>query len=186
MSLMTRTVAAPLLLLSLALASCASTPNPGNETDRSLLHIRTSGAIADFKAQDPSMDAVFKDAYAYAVFPRIVTAAVGIGGAHGDGEVYQKGQFVGYADVTQASVGAQLGAQRYAEIVFFQNESAFVEFKYGSMEFDARATAVAASEGAATAANYRHGVLVFTLPESGLMAQAAIGTQKFRFEPAKP
>jgi hypothetical protein len=43
---------------------------------------------------------------------------------------------------------------------------------------------VAASKGAASTADYRRGVIVFTLPESGLMAQAAIGGQKFRYQPA--
>ena len=162
-------------------AGCASTPNPGDAADRSLLHTQTQMAIADFEARDPSIKHFFQTAHAYAVFPEVVTGAAILGGAHGDGEVYQSGKMIGYADVSQGSIGAQLGGQRYAEVVFFQNEGTFVDFKYGATEIDARATAIAAASGAAATADYRHGVLVFTLPQSGLMAQAAVGVQKFRF-----
>jgi hypothetical protein len=168
----------------LMLAACGTTPNPGDSVDRQILDDQVQAAIHDFKATDPSIQRFFDTAYAYVVFPEIVTAAVGVGGAHGNGEVFEKGKLVGYADVSQGSVGAQLGAQKYGEILFFENEGSFVDFKYSTMAFDARATAVAASAGAAAAADYRRGVITFTLPESGLMAQAAIGGQKFRFEAA--
>ncbi|HUO06929.1 MAG TPA: hypothetical protein VM008_01240 [Phycisphaerae bacterium] len=179
-----RCVQATGVFAALMLGACGSTPNPGDSADRQELRDQVKAAIHDFKVTDPSIQRFFDTAYAYVVFPEVVTAAVGVGGAHGNGEVFEKGKFIGYADVSQGSIGAQLGAQKYAEILFFQNEGSFVDFKYSTMEFDARATAVAASAGAAAAADYRRGVITFTLPESGLMAQAAIGGQKFRYEAA--
>jgi lipid-binding SYLF domain-containing protein len=172
-----------LTVLALALAACGTEPNPGDSVDRQLLTDRTQAAINDFKRADPSIQRFFATAHAYVVFPKIVTAAVGVGGAHGDGEVFEGGKLIGYADVSQGSVGAQLGAQKYGEVLFFENEGSFVDFKQSTMEFDARAGAIAASAGAAAAADYSRGVVTFTLPESGLMAQAAIGGQKFRYEP---
>ena len=50
----------------------------------------------------------------------------------------------------------------------------------------AKGNAVAAMEGTAANAKYREGVLVITMPRSGLMAQVAIGGQKFRFRPMAP
>jgi len=47
----------------------------------------------------------------------------------------------------------------------------------------AEASAVAAAEGASKAARFRQGVAVFTLPKKGLMVQATVGGQKFKFEP---
>ena len=161
--------------------SCGSTPNTGTSEEKALLHSRTQSVMQDFKTQDPTIQRFIDSAEAYAIFPHVVTGALILGGAHGQGEVYEKGKLIGYADVSQGSVGAQLGGQSYAEVIFFQNEMALVDFKYGTSEFDARATAVAASRGAAAAADYRRGVIIFTLPESGLMAQAAIGMQKFRY-----
>jgi hypothetical protein len=64
-----------------------------------------------------------------------------------------------------------------------QFQGSLATFKTTQVEFDARASAIAASKGAATSANYEKGVAIFTLPESGLMFQAAIGGQKFRFTP---
>ena len=169
--------------LMMAAAGCGSTPNTGTSEDREVLHSRVQTCMADFKAEDPTIQRFFDTAEAYVVFPRVVTGALVVGAAHGHGEVYQKRQLIGYADVTQGSVGAQIGGQRFAEVIFFQNESSLVDFKYGTLEFDARATAIAASRGAGTTADYRRGVVIFTLPESGLMAQAAIGGQKFRYTP---
>jgi hypothetical protein len=45
---------------------------------------------------------------------------------------------------------------------------------------------VAAGEGAAKSAKYKNGVVVFTLPKKGLMAQASVGGQKFKFAPLEP
>ena len=165
-------------------SACGSTPNTGTSEDKEILHSRVNAAIMDFKTQDPSIQRFLDSAEAYAIFPHVVTGAVIVGGAHGHGEVYQKGTLVGYADVSQGSVGGQLGGELYAEFIFFQTEHSVVDFKFGTLpEFDARATAIAASRGAAATADYRRGVIIFTLPESGLMAQAAVGGQKFRYTP---
>jgi lipid-binding SYLF domain-containing protein len=171
------------LLLAGLLAGCGTTPNIGSTGDRELLHARAQAALADFKAADPTLQLLMDKAHAYAIFPRVITAAIGLGGAHGDGEVYRGNVVIGYSDLSQGSIGAQLGGQKYAELILFQNESSLVSFQQATLEFDARATAVAASKGAAAAADYSRGVLVFTLPEGGLMAQAAVGGQKFRYIP---
>jgi lipid-binding SYLF domain-containing protein len=172
-----------LVVAGMLVAGCGSISNPGSFADRELLHSRVEAALADFRAADPTLETLMARAHAYVIFPQIVSAAVGLGGAHGDGEVYQGGRLIGYADVSQASIGAQLGGQKYAELILFETQSALLDFQNGTVEFDARATAVAASKGAASTANYQHGVMVFTLPEGGLMAQAAIGGQKFRYRP---
>jgi lipid-binding SYLF domain-containing protein len=165
------------------MAGCGTTPALQSTGERELTHSRAMAALADFKSTDPSLQGLLDRAHAYAIFPSIVSAAVGIGGAHGDGEVYRGERLIGYADVSQGSIGVQLGGQKYAEIILFQNESSLLNFQQGTLEFDARATAIAASSGAASTADYSRGVLVFTLPESGLMAQAAVGGQKFRYIP---
>jgi lipid-binding SYLF domain-containing protein len=172
------------VVLGCLLSACGTSPDVGDTQQRAVLHDQVNAALSDFHNTDPSLQRFFDGAYGYAVFPEIVTAAVGVGGAHGDGEVYQNRQFIGYADLSQGSVGVQLGAQKYAEIIFFENEASLIAFKKSDTEFDARATAVAAAKGAAATADYRNGVVVFTRPIGGLMAQAAIGGQKFRFEPA--
>src|SRR5215472_738268 len=98
-------------------------------------------AIAAFKKAGQSSD-FFRTAYGYAVFPTIVKGALIVGGARGEGRVYNRGQHVGNTDMTQASVGLQIGGQGYSEIIFFQDERAFAAFTSGHFEFDAEAQAV--------------------------------------------
>ena len=50
------------------------------------------------------------------------------------------------------------------------------------LPFAAQASAVAAAEGAASAADYNRGVLVFTRTRGGLMFEASIGGQSFDFQ----
>lgn len=154
--------------------------------DANLLHERSQASLSDFQNADGSLTPLLKSSYGYVIFPRITNGAIGIGGAYGQGEVYQNGKYVGYASVTQGSVGVQLGGQRYAELIMFRNETTFLNFSHNSLEFDARASAIAASAGAAATADYGKGVLVFTEQEGGLMFQAAIGGQKFKFTPQSP
>ena len=53
-------------------------------------------------------------------------------------------------------------------------------------EMSAELSAVAAAEGSSKAAKYKQGVAVFTLAKKGLMVQASIGGQKFKYEPMTP
>jgi len=163
----------------LALAACSTAPetNAGLET----LHIEVQSTVDDFKTQDPTMQRLFDTAYGYAVFPEITTGGAGLAFAGGRGEVFVNHSVVGNAKVTQASIGAQLGGQKYSEIIFFESQGAYASFRSGELAFDARATAIAASHGAAATADYRNGVAVFTIPQGGLMFQAAVGGQKFSF-----
>ena len=48
------------------------------------------------KAIDSS--AFFKTAYGYAVFPTIGKGGIGVGGAYGEGRVYEKGKYIGNID----------------------------------------------------------------------------------------
>lgn len=171
------------LASALMLAACGTTPNVGGSAERDLLASRARATVSEFQQKDPTLQPILNTSYAYAVFPKIVTGAVGVGGAAGDGAVFQNGNLIGYTDLSQGSIGLQLGGQKYAELVIFKDESHFLEFSRGTLEFDARASAVAAANGAAATADYSRGVLVFSLPEGGLMFQAAIGGQKFRYEP---
>jgi lipid-binding SYLF domain-containing protein len=139
--------------------------------------------IAAFKKADPGIQTFFDKAYGYAVFPEIGKGAIGIGGAHGTGTVYEKGKAVGSTAMTQVTIGLQLGAQAYREIIFFENKAALDKFKSGNYEVSANASAIAAKEGASKSANYDLGVAIFTLGTEGLMFEASIGGQKFSYEP---
>ena len=90
---------------------------------------------------------------------------------------------VGYCDLSQASIGLQLGGQAYTEIIAFEDKAALDKFKTGNLAFAAQATAVALKSGAGANAKYDDGVAVFTMGESGLMYEASIGGQSFSYQP---
>jgi lipid-binding SYLF domain-containing protein len=139
-------------------------------------------AVADFLKADPSLKVFFDKAYGYAVFPSVGKGAIGIGGAHGSGVVYEKGKAIGKTSLSQVTIGFQLGGQKYREIIFFEDKAALDRFTGGNFEFSAQASAVAVKEGASADADFEGGVAVFTMAKGGLMFEASIGGQKFSFE----
>lgn len=161
-----------------------------------------SKAISVFK-QSEAVQPFFKNCYGYAVFPTIGKGGIGIGGAFGEGKVYQGGKVTGTTSLAKLSIGFQLGGQAYSQMIFFQDKRAYNEFTSGNFEFDASASAVAitagvqakagtegatggASAGPATGAqaenSYRKGMVVFVHAKGGLMYEASIGGQKYSFK----
>jgi lipid-binding SYLF domain-containing protein len=139
--------------------------------------------IAEFKRADPDMDAFFKNAYGYAIFPEITKGGFVVGGAGGDGTVFEQGAGVGSSEMSQVTVGLQAGGQTYSEAIFFKDQAALDNFKKGNFEFAAEASAVAVKTGASKTADYAHGVAIFTMAKGGLMFEASVGGQKFTYEP---
>ena len=165
---------------SVALTACSTAPE--SVDGRAAIRRDSSIAVGKVQANDPTMSKVLDDAHGSAVFPKIGKGAIGVGGAYGKGVLFQDGQVVGYCDVSQASVGLQLGGQTYTEIICFEDQKSFDRFKTGNFTFDAQATAVALRSGAGANAKYSNGVAVFTMDEAGLMLEAAIGGQKFGYQ----
>lgn len=169
-----------LTLFALTAAVGCETP-PRSQARRASLMDDAQPTVRRFEREDPGLRDFMANAYGYAVFPEIGKGGIIVGGAYGKGVVYQQNRAVGYADMTQASVGAQLGGQTYAELIVFQTPAALDRFKNNALTFAANASAVAIKTGAAAAAKYEDGVAVFTMPRRGLMAEASIGGQKFTF-----
>ncbi len=140
-------------------------------------------AKEEFLESDFEMKKHFEEAYGYAIFPNVGKGAIGIGGAAGTGAVYEKGKLIGIANLSQVSIGFQFGGQAYREIIFFENEYELKRFKNNKVKFAAQASAVACTEGASADAQYVDGVMIFTMQKGGLMYEASVGGQKFKFKP---
>ena len=140
-------------------------------------------AINTMMKETPKLKVFYDKAYAYAVFPKITKAGIGIGGAAGRGIVFKDHQVVGISSLKQASIGFQFGGQQYSEVIFFEHKIAFEHFKNGNLKFGAQASAVAITVGASINAAYHNGVAVFTRSKGGLMYEASIGGQHFTFKP---
>lgn len=179
------TVAAALLL--------ATGPALADKYDDTVSLFKNAGESSSF----------FGKSHGYAVFPTIGKAGLGIGGAHGEGRVYEQGKYVGDTKMTQLSIGWQAGAEGFSEIIFFQDKRAFDEFTSGNFEFGANVGAVvitAAASGqattggstasasggkkdAATAGKYEKGTAIFVISKGGLMYEASVSGQKFSYKP---
>lgn len=140
--------------------------------------------ITTFKEKNDKMNAYFEDSYGYVVFPSIGKGGIVLGGAHGRGSVYEQGEFIGAAKITQVTLGLQWGGQAYSEVLFFKDKASLDSFKNSELKLAGQASAVAATLGASADIAYEHGVAVFTLAKGGLMYEAALGGQKFNYLPA--
>jgi lipid-binding SYLF domain-containing protein len=134
--------------------------------------------------------AVGEKAQGILIFPEITQAAVGIGGAYGEGALLIDGKTVGYYSLTAGSIGLQLGAQKFSQAMMFMTEEALAEFR-ASSGWEAGAGAgvtwidQAASERATTISAEKP-VVGFTFGEQGLMGAAAVGGAKITpFTPGK-
>jgi len=153
-----------------------------DKKDKQLL-ADSHSAIKDFIHTDSLMKKRFKNDYGYVVFPNVGKGAIGVGGASGGGIVYEKGVVIGKAQMTQVTIGLQFGGQAYREVVFFQDKATLDRFKENKVEFSAQVSAVAAKAGASADAKYADGILIFTQQKGGLMYEASVGGQKFKYTP---
>jgi lipid-binding SYLF domain-containing protein len=151
--------------------------------DEPTLEAQVKDAIQLFKKTDSTIGKLFDTAYGYVVFPSVGKGAVGIGAAAGHGQVFEKGTLVGTAKLTQITIGAQLGGQEFAEVIFFEDKTSLDNFKGSEWAMSAGVSAVAAAESASADAKYKQGVVVFTVAKGGLMFEASVGGQKFKFTP---
>jgi len=139
------------------------------------------------------------ETYGYAVLPTIGKGGIGIGGAGGTGCVFAGGKHTGNISMGQVTIGFQLGGQAYSQLILFQNKDTYNEFIEGNFEFGADATAVALTYGAQAGATtkgasasagdtkgagaWKRGMAVYTIAGGGLMYEASIGGQKFKYKP---
>ncbi|HEX7844694.1 MAG TPA: YSC84-related protein [Chitinophagaceae bacterium] len=165
-----------LLGLSITLSSIAQT-----STKDQKIVADAKAAKAEFISTDGLMQNLFNNSYGYVIFPNVGKGAIGIGGAAGNGAVFQNGTLIGMAKMTQVSVGFQWGGQAYREVIFFETKEALDRFRQNKLEFAAQASAVAATAGAAANVKYKDGVMIFSKVKGGLMYEASIGGQKFKF-----
>ncbi|MCS5491960.1 YSC84-related protein [Algoriphagus limi] len=138
-------------------------------------------AKAAFLEDDPSMSQFFNSAYGYIILPNVGKGGLGVGGAAGNGVAIEQGTQIGFARMTQVTIGFQAGGQAYSEVVFFEDKEAWERFKNGKIEMAAQVSAVAAASGASANAKYVDGVAVFTRTKGGLMYEASVGGQQFKF-----
>ena len=180
------TVVGLMLLLAGTSAYAGAT---AKECQATMVKFKNLGNVPELLAQS----------YGYAVLPTIGKGGIGIGGAGGTGCVFNGGKHTGNVSMGQVTIGWQLGGQSYSQLILFKNSDVYNDFTKGQFEFGADATAVALTYGAQAGAStkgasasagdtkgvaaWKRGMAVYTLIKGGLMYEASVGGQKFKFKP---
>ena len=95
-------------------------------------------------------DAAAEKAQGMLVFPEVTKAAIGVGGSYGEGALIVGDKNAGYYSTTAASIGLQLGAEKYAQIIMFMTPEALDQFRNSSgWEAGANAQVAMIDEGKA-------------------------------------
>ncbi len=169
-------------MILVALAGCQAQQKADRFEEQKSTDELVAQTIDRLKTADSGLEEFFDTARGYAVFPTVGKAAWIVGGAHGSGLVFERGQRIGHSTLTQLSVGVQFGGQAYSEVIFFADETMLADFKRGQFELGAQASAVAITLGASADADYDNGIAIFTLPKGGLLLDLSVGGQKFTFD----
>lgn len=165
------------------MAGCTSSQKSDFHNDTLTLEQRAHATKLLFVEQDAGLQRFFDEAAGYVIFPAVGKGGFIVGGAHGEGVVYEDGDVIGTSKITQATIGAQIGGQSFREVIFFKAPIDVERFKQGNWEVSANVSAVAVTAGAAASADYTNGVAVFTMTEGGLMLEASVGGQKLTYRP---
>jgi lipid-binding SYLF domain-containing protein len=170
-------------LLLVAVVGCASSPKTVAET-RSLEQ-RADATLNEMVARDPGLRDLIASSAGYAVFPDIAKGGAIVGGAYGEGVLYEHGKPTGIVSLKQASIGAQLGGQTFAELLVLRDPLDVQRLKQGKYDVGANASAVALKAGAAAQATSKEGAVVFLMPRGGLMVDLSVSGQKIDYEPLR-
>lgn len=175
----TRTIA----LLAVFFAGCATAPRTRAQQDS--LRQSADATLAEMIARDRALEDVIRKAPAYAVFPSIGKGGLLVGGAYGRGILYEDGTPTGYVSLEQASIGAQLGGQTFAELIVLRNADEVRKLKEGRFTAGANLGVVVLSAGAATHATFDPNSSVFVMPRGGLMVDISITGQQINYQSFK-
>lgn len=152
-----------------------------DQDQRASLEKDAEKAKQAFITEDARIKEHLDNAAGYAIFPNVGKGAWILGGAAGNGVVYEKGQKVGYSELRQVDIGFQIGGQAFREIIIFRTQSALDKFKQGDFSFEGSASAVVWDKGKGESIQFEDGVGVALMPKAGAMVGISVGGQEFDY-----
>lgn len=162
--------------------ACATAPRTADE--KADLYVEADRTLGMMRSRDPGLGELLNRSAGYVVFPNIGKGAFVAGGAYGRGILYESGRRRGFVELNQASIGAQIGAQSFSELIVFTSPLDVSKLKMGDFSMGANVSAVVLTTGAAAAVEANAGTFVFIVPRGGVMAELSVNGQKLNFEPA--
>jgi lipid-binding SYLF domain-containing protein len=168
-----------LVLIGALLAGCASAPK--TPAERAQLEQDAAMRLEAMLQKDVSLRPLLDRSAGYIVFPEVSEGGFIAGGAGARGVVYERGVPTGWAQLSRVSVGAQVGGQKYAELVAVRDPFTFSKIKSGNLNVGGQASATILRAGAAAATNFgENGVAVVIDPIGGAMVNVSVSGQRIR------
>src|SRR5215472_4221320 len=163
------------------MAACSTAPRSPEGRDD--LVRRAAAALTAWNQEIPGVEGFARQSVGYAMFPDVAKGGIGIGGAYGRGVVYERGQHIGYAGLSQGTLGLQFGGQAYKELIVFDDKAALERFKQGRFDLSAATSAILVKWGYAASVRTVEGFTVFYKPLGGFMREMVVAGQSLSFAP---
>ena len=181
---------------AIALAGCSTTasvtkpsddPHPQTAESRHAIDVGYQETLQRLYDTTPGSRELVAKARGVLVFPRVISAGLGVGGGYGEGQLREHGRPEGYYRTVTGSVGWQIGAQSRALVFLFMTEDALKRFedsKGWSGGVDASVAVLKVGANGAIDANAAQAPTVaFVMTNAGLMANLTLeGTKVSRID----
>jgi lipid-binding SYLF domain-containing protein len=115
--------------LGLALLMVVGGPGLAQAAGADEINASANDTLHRFVEQNKSAQELGRKAAGALVFPSVVKAGLGFGGAYGEGVLIVHGNAAGYYNIVSASFGFQLGVQSQSIIILFMTEQALAQFE---------------------------------------------------------
>lgn len=96
--------------------------------------------------------------------------------------MFERGASIGFASLSQMTVGVQVGGQTFSELILFPEKEALDKFRQGEVAFTANASAVIVKAAASGTTNF-DGVTAHAYSRGGMLLELSLGGQKLTFIP---
>ena len=177
-------VAAACVLGAGLTGACSTAPPP---RDQAWFIREAEMSVAWFKYHHPDIRAEMEASAGYIIFPAIDQWGYGIGGGRwGRGVVYRPdGAQLGWAAVSAACWGVQLGLQQYRMLLIFPEEHVLRRYQHHTLDTFVSGAGVAGEAGHSTHDPLASDdVSVYHASNAGLMVGVNVGVELMRYEPA--
>jgi lipid-binding SYLF domain-containing protein len=133
-------------------------------------------------AKVPKAKAIGQRAVAILVFPTVTKAGLGVGGQYGEGVLLRGGKATAYYSTAGASVGLNIGAQKYGYAMFFLSEDTLAYLsKSEGFEVGVGPSVVVADEAFAKSTStttIKDNIYAFIFDQKGAMASVGLQGSK--------
>ncbi|AOJ28009.1 MULTISPECIES: BPSL1445 family SYLF domain-containing lipoprotein [Burkholderia] len=179
--------AAAVMLGSLALAGCTTTPDKpdspaASASKRQSIDASVNATLSRLYSTVPGSRELVAKSRGTLVFPNVLQAGFIVGGQSGNGALRVGGSTVGYYNTSSLSVGLQAGAQSKAIVFLFMTQDALDSFRKSegwSAGADASVAVVKVGANGAVDSNTATApVEVLVLTNAGLMGDLSVNGTK--------